>query len=495
MQIGTAPPDGRVPSNREVAARIIQRDTQWRRDPAGWVHARLQAETWSMQRQILATLEREPRVAVRACHTVGKTFTAASATGWWLETHPPGEAFVVTTAPTGAQVKAVLWREINRMHGRAGLPGRTNLTEWYVGNELVALGRKPSEYDPDAFQGIHARFVLVIIDEASGVPVELWNAVDTLASNVGSKILAIGNPDDAHGEFARVCKENSGWATIQIGYEDTPAFTGEAVSERLLEVLIAPEWVDRKRKDWGENSPLFTSKCKGEFPTDVEDGVVPYSLAIGCRYLELPEGLPAEGGLDVGAGGDRTVLRERRGPRAGREEVFRDADPMRAVGRIIEKVNEWGLSRVKVDVIGVGWALAGRLRELSSRHNPIGAAAGETTHAAEIVSVNVASAATGSNAKRFVNKRAQLWWETGRELSRLQTWDLSEVDDDVIAELTAAKYDIVDSSGRIRVEPKDEIIKRLGRSPDRGEALLLAFWEETAAGMLPGRRMSNQVVA
>jgi hypothetical protein len=51
------------------------------------------------------------------------------------------------------------------------LPGRHSLdAKWYIGNELVAYGRKPADYDPAAFQGIHARYVLVIIDEAGGVP-------------------------------------------------------------------------------------------------------------------------------------------------------------------------------------------------------------------------------------------------------------------------------------------------------------------------------------
>ena len=129
------------------------------------------------------------------------------------------------------------------------------------------------------------------------------------------------------------------------------------------------------------------------------------------------------------------MIRERRGLRAGREFQFVDADPMRAVGALVEKINEWGVSKVKVDVIGVGWGIAGRLKELSSRHNPTGA--GHTTHHAEVVGVNVAEKATPGNEGRFLNLRAQIWWEVGREYSRLGLWDLTALDDDVIAELSA----------------------------------------------------------
>jgi hypothetical protein len=78
---------------------------------------------------------------------------------------------VVTTAPTTPQVEAILWRYMGNAHKKADLPGRITLdAKWYIGNELVAYGRKPADYDPAAFQGIHARYVLVIIDESRRRP-------------------------------------------------------------------------------------------------------------------------------------------------------------------------------------------------------------------------------------------------------------------------------------------------------------------------------------
>jgi hypothetical protein len=437
-----------------------------------------------MQRRIIESVRAHRQTAVHSCHEVGKSFIAATTACWWIDTHPPGEAFVVTTAPSDKQVKAILWREINRLHSRLDLAGRTNLSEWYIGKELVAYGRKPADYDPAAFSGLHARYLLVIIDEACGVPKSLWDAASTLMADEGGKILAIGNPDDAHGEFADNCRPNSGWNVIGIGYADTPNFTQEAVSTELKRRLISPIWVDERRAKWGEGSALFVSKCEGKFPRDTELGVIPLSWAERCRWLDLPLGSPVEGGIDVGAGGDRTVIRERRGMKAGRTESFQDADPMRTVGRLIEKINEWGLETVKVDCIGIGWALTGRLQELSSKHNPLG----ETTHDAEIVGVNFAEQA--DDPKRFLNKRAEVWWH-GRELARLGLWDLEAVDDDVMAELTVPKYEIMDSYGKIKIESKDEIRKpnRLGRSPDEADTLLLAFhtvsYVATVSDMVP----------
>lgn len=440
----------------------------WRADPVLWAKERVDTFLWSKQREIITSVRDNPLTAVQSCHSAGKSRTAATVIAWWLDVHPPGEAFVVSSAPTQKQVQAILWREINAMHSKFNLPGRTNLTEWYINNQLVAFGRKPADYEPDAFQGIHARFMLLVLDEANGLPASIWDSGSTMTSNKHARILAIGNPDDPSSEFAKKCRKDSGWNVIKISYRDTPNFTKEVVPEYLNELLIDPDWVNQKAREWGEDSALFSSKCLGEFPESTASGVVMKADALACRELQLPESGVREAGIDVGAGGDRTVIRERVGMRAGRESVFVSNDPMQTIGQLVECINEWGIQRVKVDEIGIGWGLTGRLRELSSKHN-----IGNTTHNAEVVGVNFAGKAL--DHERFQNARAEIYWTIGREYSRLRMWDLENVDDDVLEELCAPKYEIMDSKGRIKIEPKLHVIQKLGRSPDRAEALLLAY--------------------
>ncbi len=465
-----------------VAADLVDPPTEkWRRDPVGWLHERSKVETWSKQREIITAVRDHHNVAVHSCHEVGKSWIAAATAAWWLDTHPVGEARVVTTAPTQAQVEAILWNEINGFHSRAGLGGRLNLTEWYFGKFLAGLGRKPSEHSPAAFQGLHARYLLVILDEAYGIPKQLWDAASTLAANEHSRILVIGNPDGP-GEFQDVCRGDSGWHVIHIGAKHTPNFTGEPVSQNLKDMLIHPRWVEERRKKWGETSALFQSKIEGIFPEGGDPfAVIRYDWARNCQLLELVPSEPVEAGIDVGAGGDRTVVRERRGQRAGREVEFIDADPLRTAGEIVLALREWGVEKAKVDSTGIGWALAGILKDQSSRHNP----RGEGGHDAEVVAVNFGSGPSPGTEKKYLNKRAEIWW-AGRERSRpgLEAWDLGEVDDDVIAELTSPKYEILDKHGKVKIEPKKDIIKRLGFSPDRAEALLLAFLETTTEGTI-----------
>lgn len=464
------------------------------RDPVGWMTTKLDAVLWSKQCEIAQALVAHRRVAVHSAHEMGKSYVAARLVAWWLDTHPPGEAFVVSTAPTAKQVRAILWRELRRAHTAGHLAGRLNQTEWWLNDELVAFGSKPADYDPMAFQGIHARYVLIVIDEACGVPEDIFRAAGSLAANEHSRLLAIGNPDDPASYFATICKPGSGWHAIHVDGLQSPNFTGEPIPDELRDLLLAPVYVQELRDEVGEDSAVYISKVRGLFPENTTDGVVPLSWVRACQRLEqvwAPDQLlPVELGMDVGAGGDETVLRERRGWAAGRTWRKRTPDWAEAVAIVLDAIQETGATRVKVDSNGIGWGVVGRLQELR----------GEGRHGAEIVPVNVGTAATALDEQRkpkFPHLRDQLWWEIGRELSRSQAWDLAAVDDTTVAQLIAPTYSR-DSAGRIKVEPKADTRKRLKRSPDDADALLLAFYvpprSRPFAAAVGGERAAAQYV-
>ena len=244
------------------------------------------------------------------------------------------------------------------------------------------------------------------------------------------------------------------------------------VPEEVSDGLISQEWAEDRRISWGEDSALYQSKVLGELPTgDVDPWrVISEEDAAKCRYVDKeyendPDAVHV-GGIDVGGGGDRTVIVERNGSAVGRIESFSDRDPMTTVGKLVNLVEDWGLDKVRIDVAGIGWGVAGRLREVLK----------ERGSRCRVQYVNFAN--RSGQPKRFLNVRAEAWWN-GRELCRAQAWSLAGLDDDAIAELTMPRYEVVDSSGKVKIEKKDDIRERLGRSPDIADALLLAFFDGT----------------
>lgn len=455
----------------------MPRDRVYQRDPVLWAKEVPGIDLWSKQREIVESVRDNKRTVVKSCHQVGKSFTAALTVCWWLATHPPGSAFVVTTAPTFAQVRSILWREIGSIHALADLPGKCNQTEWSIGTKLVAIGRKPSDHNQHGIQGLHAEYMLAVIDEGCGVVKMMYDAISTLVADEGGKILAIGNPDTTDGEFFQTFKPNSGWNQITISAFDSPNFTGEQVPLKVKKSLIHPDWQKDRAEHWGEESALYQSKVLGEFPTIGDPWqVIPLGWANNCRYLELPSGRkPIEAGVDVGAGNDRTVVTIREGEKLTAVYSFVNPDPVLTTGQIAHVLREHKVTCAKVDSIGVGWGIYGALRSSSSVHFPLEQ---NTAHDAEIIPINVGMPPTADNEVLFFNRRAQMWW-LGRELSRLKQWDFSGLparqQDDLIHELTMPKYEIVDVKGKVKIEPKEKIIERLKASPDIAESALLCF--------------------
>jgi hypothetical protein len=461
----------RAPNPFDVAADIVApQENPYTHDPVLWVEKRRGRWTSRQQRQVLESVRDHRYTAVHSAHDLGKSFTAGNLAAWWIDCHPAGEAKVVTTAPTGDQVKGIVWQEILRAHDESGAPGCVMQTEWWIGRFQAGIGRKPSDYNPAAFQGIHQRYVLVIIDEACGIPKNLFDAADALVTNEHCRVLAIGNPDDSSSHFAEVCKPGSGWNVIHLDGLESPLFTDEQdeVPKDVRDYLLSPAWVDERKLRWGETSPIYQAKVRGLFPTDDPDGVVRAGPAARCRIptaYALPDARlePVELGVDVGGGGDKSVgiLRRGRRPEVAFVDSHRDGEVV--VGLVMKAIKAHRVTKVKMDETGFGHFAVSHVQQLIR----------EARLDCQVVGVNFSAKALDDEL--YPNVRSEMWWEIGRMMCERGEWDLSELPDECIADLLAPKWS-PDARGRTKVEPKDDIRKRLGRSPDFGDALLLAYY-------------------
>lgn len=451
-----------------VVEKLFPTPNPWMKDPAGWVGQELGEHMWSGQAEICQSVVENRYTAVRSCHGTGKSYTASRIMSWWIDQHPPGEAFVVSTAPSQTQVEAILWREVGRAHQKGDLVGRITsgmVPQWKIGQEIVGFGRKPQDLKSKeeamaAFQGIHAKYVLVVIDEAGGVPKWLFDAVDTLVTNTNSRVLAIGNPDDSSSEFEKVCRAGSGWKTIKISYDMTPAFTGEEVSESLLEDLISETWVEERRKRWGETSPLFISKVLAEFPDISDDTLFSPALIRMALETELDGLEKGQFAADIARyGSDETCIYRNRGGNIRLEKSAHKQDTMVTAGWISALLQpHMGGIRCVVDADGLGGPVYDRLRELGMAATPF------------------ENGAKAHDPRRFANRKSEMYWVL-REGMEAGEVDLDPEDEDLLAQLGSIRFKYT-SKGQIQVESKEEMKKRGLPSPDRADAVMMA--------MLPG---------
>jgi hypothetical protein len=439
-----------------------------------WVSERLGEFTWSKQNEILFSVLANRRTAVKSCHGPGKSFIAARIACHWIDVHPSGSARVITSAPTGDQIKAILWQEISRAHSKGKLAGRLNQTEWWlsIGNreELVGIGRKPKDYSTSAFQGIHERYVLVIFDEACGIPKSLWEAAEGLLSNEECRFLSIGNPEDPDSEFFNECKPGSGTNVITISAFDTPNFTGEYVPDEVKARLVSRLWVEEKATKWGINSPMYKAKVLGEFPEHSSDGLIPISWIRAAQERTLVPSTPVELGVDVGGGGNANTIARRNGPVVRVVHNDTNPDTMATLSATLEEIKISQASQAKVDYIGIGHGSVDRAKEMASDQQVKKQTPQLASNAAKIIGVEVGR--TAQDSEQYVNLRAEGYWLL-RERFREGNIDIDPSDDDLAAQLTAIRYKR--SGGRIQIESKEEMRRRGVSSPDKADAVMLAF--------------------
>lgn len=488
-------------------------DHPFKDDIAGWANTRLDEHMTADQRAITESVLAHRYTATQSCHDVGKSFTAARIADWWIDVHPPGEALVVTTAPTWKQVRAVLWHEMARAHRKGGLIGRmTEACEWKITagsgpDELVGLGLKPADYDPSGFQGLHRRYVLVIIDEAGGVPKPIYDAADSLVTNEDCRMLAIGNPDDPSAHFETICRPGSGWNVLRIDALRSPNFTREQVSrfpklralmiregirpseepvpDRVRPLLVSPQWVAERIDRWGIDSPLFVSKVRGAFPKVTLDTVIQPGWVLAAQIRELPEDITDPRiAVDVARyGTDHSIIGLRQG---GHFRVVDDipyGSTTSLVGKVAITAREYGPSvpAINVDDTGVGGGVTDMLLEDGFAVLPL-------------ISGGRGKEELPNGRPRFYNARSEWWWTLREALAGpsgdgSDGWlDIDPDDEDLAAQLLRTKY-TVNRHGQIVVESKDDLKKRGFESPDRADCLVYAVVTETPTKHVMGDRM------
>lgn len=442
-----------------------------RADPAFFVDDVLGGLPWPKQLDILLSVRDNPRTTVRSCSDSGKSWTAARVAMWFLYTHYPST--VITTAPTWRQVKDILWREIGVCHRSARYPLGGDLIQvsLTIDPKWFAMGISTDE--AERFQGFHNENVLVIVDEASGVPDAIFTAVENPLAGGHTRLLLIGNPTQVSGAFYESHRSPI-YHKITISAFDTPNFTAFGITIKDIRdgswlakidgrplpqpYLVSPQWVAERCAAWGEASPMWQCYVMGQFPTLGIDTLIPLAAIEAAQGRNLnPSGVKTMG-VDIARyGDDESAALIRQGDVVLTIESWGKTDTMETTGKIIDIARQHGvpMGNVNVDVVGVGAGVVDRLLELGHPVN----------------GVNVGTSPMDNT--RFGNLRAEVFWNI-RDRFTNGTVDIP--DDPVLSsQLASIKYKFT-SRGQVMIESKEEMRKRGVKSPDRADAMALAYY-------------------
>jgi len=431
------------------------------------------------QEDIIGGLSLHKREAVRGPHGLGKSCIAAL-TVWWfaLTRDATGTDWkIVTTAGAWRQLIHYLWPEIRKWSQRLNwekirdypLQPREMLSLHVNLQHGQAFAAACS--NPALIEGCHADSLLFIYDESKSIPANTFDACEGAFSGTGEAYaLALSTPGEPQGRFYDICSRRP-------GYEDwRPRHV--TLAEAISSLRISEQWADQRKKQWGEISSLYQNRVLGEFYAGDEDAIIPLAWAEAAveRWYEregaglLHAGEPHVVGVDPARmGEDKTAIAIRKGDVITELRTYAKEDTMAVTGRVKGILDADPEATAMVDVIGIGAGVLDRLREMGARAEPF-----------------TASARTRKRDKTgelsFLNCRVGAWYGLREMLdpSAGSTVCLPD-DEDLLSDLSAPHSKEPLSGGVLRMETKDEIRARIGRSTDRGDAVVQAFWRQAGS--------------
>jgi len=433
-----------------------------REDPVFFARAVLGLSPWRMQAEVLRAVASHPRVAVAGGQGVGKDHVAAAAMLWFLYTRT--RAIVLSTAPTERQVRKLLWGELRRQwaSARVALGGTLRETELVLAPGWYAYGY--STDDPDRFQGFHAPAMLVVVDEASGVPRSIHEAVDAVLTGANAHLLLIGNPTTPAGRFFEAFSDES-FVRLRI---PCTAHPNVVEGRDVIPGATTRQWVEHVRASYGEDSAYYVARVLAEFPTEDADALLQrdwieraFALGSGARGAWSL-------GVDVARfGQDSTVIVVAEGGTVKEVSSARGRDLVATAADVADRAARRRVdpARVYVDDTGLGGGVTDILRSRG---------------------LAVRAVQFGANAEkrdRFANRRAEMFWNL-RRLMESGAVALGPVAGSAEGRILREQLDRLRASytdsGRLRVTGEPGLLAAPSTSPDHADALALAL-----AGLAP----------
>jgi phage terminase large subunit len=455
--------------NNEIFKRYLELVRRYRPNAPLFVREVLGVDPDPWQIEFLEAISRgERKISVRSGHGVGKSTVASWAMIWYMLTRGPAK--IVVTAPTSSQLYDALFAELKRwvkeLPNAWGdrLEVKTDRIEMRAAPQESFISARTSRAEqPEALQGVHSDHVMLVADEASGIPESVFEAAAGSMSGHNAVTILLGNPTKSSGFFFDTHNRlKDEWWTRRVSCYDS-----KRVSDAYIKDMASR---------YGEESNAFRVRVLGEFPRTDDDTLIGVELVDSAFHRDVETtDTQTVWGLDVARfGTDATALAKRKGNAVTEIRKWRGLDLMQTTGAVVAEYEamkpEDRPVEILVDSIGLGAGVVDRLRELNL----------------PVRGINVAeSPAMGTI---YVNLRAELW---GKMKAWLEKRDCKiPKDESLLAELVSPRYSF-NSNGKMKLESKDEMRKRGIGSPDMADALALTFASD-AGTALYGKAYNSQ---
>lgn len=411
--------------------------------------------------------DRKGRISIRSGHGVGKTCFLAIIILFVLLCGGP-DTKVPVVANSQDQLRDGLWPELSKWIGELP-PTLKAQIEWQKERVVIkewpengfAVARTATKHRPEALQGIHAKNVLAILEEASGIPEETIEAGAGTLSTPGAIAVAVGNPTRISGFFHKThTTMRTLWDCLTVNSEEVARARGH------IDDIIAL---------YGKSSNKYRVRVLGEFPSQDDETVIPLDKVLASRTRKVvASNVWPIWGVDVARFGDDSstvIARQGNTLLTKYTSEWMGLDGAQVAGRIVNMYNEAPAHEkpmeIVVDIIGVGASVYDILRLPGC---PCRTA---------VRGCNVAESAAISELDYRL--RDELWFRGRAWFAQL---DCSIMDDPnppkmaliekMIAELTGPTYDFTVLGKRI-VESKADLKKRGMPSPNLADAFLMSL--------------------
>ncbi len=433
--------------------------------PAEFAQDILKVNPTKNQQEVMNDVAKYSLVSVKSGHGVGKSALESWIIWWYISTRPYPK--ILCTAPTKHQLHDILWAEVSKWK-RNSKALNCNF-EWtsekiYLKGsqeEWFAIARTSNK--PDALQGTHAEHVLIIIDEASGVPDVVFEPVLGSMSTKDAKLLMCGNPTQLSGFFY------DSHTKLRSMYK-THTIDGSK-SE-----MVDPKYVQQIIDMFGKDSDVYRVRVAGEFPKSNPDSFIDLEMVERNTKNKILESINNISlGVDVARFGDdesvvATIFNHLK---LDKLDTFKHNDTMKLTGQLVNIIQKLNIKypniviRVKIDCDGLGVGVYDRLKEVISEKR------------LRAIAIECHFGGKGGKVSKdepieYKNSTGIMW---GTIRSKLLNDSLFLInDDELISQLTNRKY-FIESDGTIILEKKEDMKKRGIHSPDRADALGLALYE------------------